>query len=494
VPDVRAVILSDLHFGAENSVLTGLQPGTWTADPTTAGPVMVALVDCLRALVGANEGSEKPALVLGGDILEFALANDQTASMVFERFVELTLVGDGRLFDDIVHYVPGNHDHHMWEAARERHYADTVAATGRDVPLPAPFHTTPMFTPDDRSSDAGDAVSAPLLTSLVRRCGVSDLAVHTVYPNIAFPAATEDRVFVYHHGHFVESMYRLLSQFNEIVFQRPTPPDIVTWEADNFAWIDFFWSTMGRSGEAGTDIGLVYDSLQSIPATKRLVGNLSDGMAAQIRIRMLRWIARWALREAMETATDRIMGHERRAVEHELSPNAARGLESYLAGPVRSQLVAELGHLPREVGFGFGHTHKPYVGRVVVPGFPRTVPVVNSGGWVVDTVHTAPLHGAAAILVDEEANAVLLEFYRQHDDPKDYAVRVQETQLGRSAEFADRVRQTIAADPAPWEAFSAVVATTVAERHADLQQIIDTTVLRPGRELGVGPDRPILAR
>jgi hypothetical protein len=53
VNDIRYVSLSDLHLGAENSILTRLTPvsnGTvkLKADPTTASDVMIRLVDCLR--------------------------------------------------------------------------------------------------------------------------------------------------------------------------------------------------------------------------------------------------------------------------------------------------------------------------------------------------------------------------------------------------------------------------------------------------------------
>ncbi|MGA2246930.1 MAG: hypothetical protein ABSH48_18210 [Verrucomicrobiota bacterium] len=78
--DIRYVCLSDLHLGAENSLLTRLisAPGLplkLVADPTAAGEVMVRLADYLKLLLSQNRGPQKPTLILNGDILELALAD-----------------------------------------------------------------------------------------------------------------------------------------------------------------------------------------------------------------------------------------------------------------------------------------------------------------------------------------------------------------------------------------------------------------------------------
>jgi hypothetical protein len=67
------------------------------------------------------------------------------------------------------------------------------------------------------------------------------------------------------------------------------------------------------------------------------------------------------------------------------------GLRDYLEGPVRAQLRHELGSVPDEVTFVYGHTHKPFVDRWSVPGFPSPVHIANTGGWVVDTAMPAPV-------------------------------------------------------------------------------------------------------
>jgi hypothetical protein len=75
--------MSDLHFGAENSVLTSPteRPATATdtglsVDPQRPSPVLSGLIDGLRHLT--RDQDRPPALILAGDILDLALSPDET--------------------------------------------------------------------------------------------------------------------------------------------------------------------------------------------------------------------------------------------------------------------------------------------------------------------------------------------------------------------------------------------------------------------------------
>ena len=96
-----------------------------------------------------------------------------------------------------------------------------------------------------------------------------------------------------------------------------------------------------------------------------------------------------------------------------LTPQGQAGLRSYLEGPVRDQLRQELGRIPEEVSFVYGHTHKPFVDRWSVAGFPAPVRIFNTGGWVVDTATPAPVQAGVAVLVNDDLDAASLQFYRQ---------------------------------------------------------------------------------
>jgi hypothetical protein len=476
MPDVRYVLLSDLHFGAENSVLTAQLPNTTTVDPSQAGPVMERFVDCLRELISRNEEDRRPTLVLGGDVLELALAEDNVAVMVFERFIELAFERDDRLFADEVLYVPGNHDHHLWEAARERHYADYVSTVPPDQPLQPPWHATRLLVETDTAP-----VTAQLLTAVVRRHRrLRDLHVRTVYPNLGFVNADRTRAVVYHHGHYVESMYRLVSTMNEMLFRRPEPNQVWEWEAQNFAWVDFFWSTLGRSGDAGRDVGIAYDLLQSDQAVRELVGNLAEGIGERLGHPA---VERHATVDAVRTVLGSVAGHAAARERHHagavLSADAEEGLRKYVEGPVLLQLATECnGEVPPEVSFLFGHTHKPFAVQREFGGYRLPVGVANTGGWVVDTMEPMPLHGAAAVLLDENLDGVLLTMYTQHVRDEDYRVVVEPLPDDASHEFGKRVADIVDNEAEPWKAFNVAVAQTVRNRNVDLGTIIDRAMLQ----------------
>ncbi len=294
MPDVRYVILSDLHFGAENSILTALADSPDpTADPTKRSPVMERLAECLAELIGANEGSELPTLVLAGDVLELALAEDEVAAAVFEQFTDL-VVGDHPLFADEIWFVPGNHDHHLWETAREGLYADQLRSLSPTAPIPPPTHATCLFP------KPGDALlESNLLTAVLqRRHKTTKARMRAVYPNFGLRSADGKKCVIVHHGHYIESMYQLMSSLNLLMFNKPLPLDIAEIEEDNFAWIDFFWSSLGRSGEVGEDVNRLYDMLQSEKAVDRLVLTLATAIADKAPGgRARKWMTRRIMRD-----------------------------------------------------------------------------------------------------------------------------------------------------------------------------------------------------
>ncbi len=472
MPDIRYVILSDLHFGAENSVLTSLKPGGIEADPHKPSAVMESLVECLAELVTKNEGPDQPQLILCGDILELALATDNIAAMVFDRFLEKAFPPNGPLFDKTVYFVPGNHDHHLWETARERQYAKYVSkqAPGPEEELSIPWHTTRMVPPKE------EAVEAELLTTLMRRYQhLREATVVAVYPNLRLTAG--ERSVVVHHGHFVEGMYRLMTTLKDMVFPgRPPADKIWEWEAENFAWIDFFWSTLGRSGEVGADVGLVYASLQSEPAMKQLAHNLATGIAGKLTWPSpMRWLGGKVLDFGLGRLVRLASRLERSDPSKPLSAKADQGLHLYLQGPLRSQLLEEIGDkwyelpdVPKDLTFVFGHTHKPFEVELAPKGYRGPVSVYNTGGWVVDSERSAPLQGGAAILLDEDLNVASLRVYNQED----YRVRLAQVHADAPNPLLDRLSGLIDADAGPWAALAAATHAVVDERHIDLGELI----------------------
>jgi len=480
---LRYVCLSDLHLGAQNSVLSAIGDDDVTVDPTRTSEVMALLFAGLRRLVDhLGPDAPRPTLVLNGDILEFALASDDAALMVFERFMDLAFpMDDTPIFDDRVLYIPGNHDHHLWETARERQYARYVRDLADEESLKAPWHVTPMLKPDR-------SIEAEVLTAIVRRrTHREQVSVAVVYPNLGFVDDETNQAVVFHHGHFTEPLYRLMSTLQRDLFPSQTPgPAIWDWEADNFAWIDFFWSALGRSGVVGSDVGALYVMLQRPDALDWLAGNLSRAVTGRYGPTWASPISAPLLRRTLMFALGRATPLERAHVTEPLSPRSEQGLDDYLSGPLLHQLLAEEhGHLDgpdrpvssdRALTFVFGHTHKPCE-RIATPdGWKQPVKVLNTGGWVVDTVEPIEVQGAAIVLVGHDLDAVSLRLFTERADGPAAPVSVAEPDLGPSdapSAWCQRVRDALSADEAGWAAFSRAADEAVTHRHGALTKIID---------------------
>ena len=422
--DIRYVSLSDLHLGAENSLLTRLtsvsrEAANLKADPTTASDVMVQLANCLRLLISQNYGPQKPTLILNGDALELALADVNIAAMVFERFMELTMKPGDELFDKTIYYNPGNHDHHLWETARETQYIEEyLASTKWGDHLNAPWHTTNMFLGEY------DPVPCYLLDSLMARYEPkyqdgAQPQFFVVYPNFGVRSADGQKCVIFSHGHYIESIYRLMTSLRSTLFPDRTEPDII-WEleSENFAWVDFFWSTLGRSGEFGADVELIYDKLQADVQLKMLVSNLAGGIAAKYR---LPWVSRSVehviLTSVLNFFLNKVAIREVKRTDVALSEDAESGLQQFLEKFLLKQIQTDnAGSIPSDVTFIFGHTHKPFEEVRPYAGYGSGVKVFNNGGWVVDSMVPAPLKGGAVILVDEDLNTASVRIYNEAEN------------------------------------------------------------------------------
>jgi UDP-2,3-diacylglucosamine pyrophosphatase LpxH len=458
--DIRYVCLSDLHFGADNSILTAIEPGSIATDPSRPSAVLSQFALCLRELVAPITGSKKPTLILNGDILELALTDVDKAAMVFERFIELVFPPDGEaLFNTDILYIPGNHDHHIWESARETEYLRAIGRSRPGDALPAPTHTTRMISPN--------IVPEPFLTNLLHVYPhLRDATVSVAYPTYALLSDDGHKSIIISHGHYVEAIYSLMTTLNTILFpDRKRPTVIEEVEAENFAWIDFLWSTLGRSGDVGEHIGLLYAKMQDNKQMSKLTTNLVRAWVARtIPTRPLQSVEAAQLEWVVNALLNKARPLERLQTEHLLSKDATRGLQWFVQDVVRDQMLREHDQtIPSASTFLFGHTHKPFQREMTFTGYHHPLKVYNSGGWVVDTVNISPVHGAAVLLIDDALDTVSVRMYNQAASPRDYAVRVEAPSspgMAQSA-FFRQVNAAVANGRDPWKTFSGVVAEAV---------------------------------
>jgi UDP-2,3-diacylglucosamine pyrophosphatase LpxH len=431
MPDIKYVIVSDLHFGAQNSLLTKLTENGLAPDFTAPSPSLLSFVESLKILLSKNDSKEKPVLILLGDILELALCETHEAGMVFDRFVDLILKEKEELFSHIF-YIPGNHDHHLWEIARESQYLRYIERMDDKNNLPPMWHTTNIFIENHPHPTHCD-----FMNSIIQNHNhLKEYKVKVAYPNFGIKHKSKDKAMVVHHGHYLEDIYLLMSKIKTYVFpDQKIPEDIWDIQKENFAWIDFFWSTMGRSGQVGEGVELIYDKMSDDKKFSELLQNISEKVAEKIKEnenkdtpnifkKLFRFFVRFLPFRKIETIIFKLLKftagnlakQERMDKGGVLSDEIRENLKNYLNHILFRQLKRELKNdPPSELSFVFGHTHKPFFESHSLSNYSKPIHVYNTGGWVIDTVNKKESYGGAMILVDEELNICPVQIFRESD-------------------------------------------------------------------------------
>ncbi len=461
---IRWVCLSDLHLGALNSLLTNVTADGEHADGSAASPVLTALCECLRSL--RTPGQDPPELVVLGDLFELALTSPEDAAAAFTQFIAgLRPGGADAAVAPALRFVPGNHDHHLWSRASDDRYLRLLAGDAGAVPAPRDRHATHLLPDNDK-----EPVRDRFVEILANRAEpATTVSVVQSYPNLGLVDGTGDRAVILSHGHFIEPLYRMMSVL-DTVFGSPRTGAVEAWqlEADNGGWIDFFWSSMGDSGDIMRVTRSLYESLQSTETIHAEISAIERAIkaagASRPRADVEAHTVAGLLRAGVGTAV-----RERHRPGIILSPQADQGLSSYLDGPVVTQMGAEIG-APREVTFVFGHTHKPFVDVRTTSLCPSPVSVVNTGGWVVDTPQLNPMKGASLILIDEELNVACVRCYQEGDGASSYRVGIEPGSAGGPNALVDQLRSTVDADRDPWASLAQAIQTTVGDRGRQLDE------------------------
>ncbi|MEL7430896.1 MAG: metallophosphoesterase, partial [Pseudomonadota bacterium] len=184
---LRYVCLSDLHAGADASLVTPLAGDTNQGNRNGLSSVTAAFVNAVHGFldaypegVASNSDKALPQLVLLGDMLDLAFSDRGKASEIFGEFLSVFAGPNGAVnnakkrFQDELIVIPGNHDHSLWTGSRYAYEASKIGSgdkEGGDGLLRA----TKAFssTPD---------IQSPLIDGIAKHVGLkgtSDLR----YPN-----------------------------------------------------------------------------------------------------------------------------------------------------------------------------------------------------------------------------------------------------------------------------------------------------------------------
>jgi hypothetical protein len=299
---VRRLIISDLHFGSGDALLTA--------------PAALDRIE--PELAWADE------LVINGDLLELVFASLEEAVAAARPFLALANRHVGR-----VHYLPGNHDHHLVSlAGDERRFAGVLG-----TPPPRLFAVAP---------------AERLLRAL---CPDAETVC-------AYPVCELDGMRITH-GHYVaphvgSSDWRLMDRLAWRLTGEPSRPERLT-VADYEALVAPLYE-------------LMYE-----------IANLPSGRRAQQQLE--RWLlVMSAVARAPQRASRRLGG-----LAHGLASRAGRRALAPADAPASGVLQAMQAVCRNlEIAPGtvlFGHTHLPLDGVMTPDGAYR---LYNSGSWVWD--------------------------------------------------------------------------------------------------------------
>jgi len=394
-------VLSDLHLGEEDSLLTPLD-SCGEPNPSIGSNLWEILAGFLREITSKNR--EKPWLILLGDVVEFALSDPISAQKIFFEFLQY-LVKDRQLFQRVI-YIPGNHDHRVWELAKNAQYVSYVNRKGYEALKERPWNRTKCVASKDYH------YVKPWFWERIEQEGI-DLKI--LYPNYCIADEQTKKILLLHHGHFLEPIYCFLSNLRSIIFGVPLPNSVERLEEENHPWIEFLFSSFGFTGELGRDVETFYDMLQSPKKIETVMYKSGERLAEtlifkpakrKLMKKILSHIFKFAVRFIYEVA-------ERYKHKEIVSEKLMYNIQWYVNEPLRHQIAEELNEYGYEIKvfekwiFVFGHTHKPFYKEWNVECNPY-LEAFNTGSFVVDTPFPSSVYGAGLGIVNETLDTCML--------------------------------------------------------------------------------------
>lgn len=417
---IKYVCLSDMHLGQDNSVLSLLNidsgAGDFNLDVSKLDPIICELGNNLNKLVAANNPTgDKPSLILVGDTLELALCNMHNATRIFKDFIESIK----NTFAEII-YIPGNHDHHIWEMARENEYIKQLKNqknnTGR-MNITSLFDTVKTIANTD---DSVKTIECELLNFFT-----NGIKIKVAYPDFALLNDAKDHCVIFNHGHYGQDLYKLISYVMDPLNPMATRlgyQNIKDLEQQNSFWLDFLWSTTGSCGKVGIDAERLYENPADVErAVGALIAQLTgipkiiSGTAVKFSKPLVDIIMSFTKLFNEEKPED--INHDEKLREY-ISTFFFNRLKDYFSNT----------NCPKNFTFVFGHTHQPYNEtyrniRELFHDFQvNNLIFHNTGGWVIEKsvakkiinhdLESVSRYGASIILFNENLESAAIDLFK----------------------------------------------------------------------------------
>jgi metallophosphoesterase superfamily enzyme len=460
------VCLSDLHLGAQYSILSSRDQYA-RFNVTDKSDCLIHLAEGLRSYIPKVYGDSLPKLILLGDLVDLDFASMTDAVRSLDVMIEVLFSDDEKpIFQKEIIFIPGNHDHRFWQNEKDNLFLERFQQPECKSEERIAYQTSDLFRIESIPS---------IFLNQLPRAKAKGLSFELRYPNWGLQNTNADtaksRQVIFHHGHYVEPLYRLMTTVNQLI-SNIDDPSIEELERQNGSWINFFWSSLGASPAQRDNAVLLFDIMQNPAATyqysQRLARLVGDYLSTQVGMSPSNTIINnLTLEKLMTGIFSSTLGRgfqaERASNKHALSEDGWEGLHWYLSKPLYRQILEASKHLnlpehanPKiietETTFIFGHTHKPFQDSLGVKGFKAPVKILNSGGWVVDQPGFSSIQGGAVIFVDEQLNSASLRLFQAPVNGEMPAVKAEGvSEVESDNTLLKRMQENL--DPEHWRAF-----------------------------------------
>ncbi len=295
-------------------------------------------------------------------------APEDTFAVSFNLFRELNESGEGICLADLferVIYVPGNHDHHLWQMLQEKYWvADRLERGVAPLVMPREYALTldletGSLTRDGSSNNAGEILSYNLVSHLL---GLGkDTPVYVAYPNV-FVRKADNEYILLTHGHFFEPNWNIVTMVFSDLFEKSGIPMTIH-NIEMFNAITTEWHSYSLSQ---TPPYQFWESVYDRHFNKRPATEWQKTMQTIIK-------AHFSVRDVKGDPTTpsqkqhdiEALSMQRKLVEHYLEQ----------AEPDGGKITAMI----------YGHTHIPTFDETVLSRDETNYPsieIFNTGGWV----------------------------------------------------------------------------------------------------------------
>ncbi len=411
--NIKYVVISDLHLGAPNNIFTKVRtqtfPGKIEPHPDASTASLDAFAAALLEFIPAiSDPNNPPTLILLGDVLDLGFTPVHQVVMAYQRFVEKVFPKDHPpVFEKDIFFIPGNHDHTLWQSEKMQHFVHQIKENKSTI-VPPLKEVTKMMYPSNNV--------CRLLTDIIHEYAhLKEYTVKMYYPNVGF--INKDRAVFLHHGQFIESIYRMMSEIGHVLFdENMDTANIEEIERVNGTWIDFIWSSLG-------DVGDNAFSLYSLMQDGAALHEFTSSLAEKIEAKLLQYLPMSGLAKVQElslgvtkgvldAAIGRASELERNSYVNVLSGDSLEGLKWYVNKVIVNQFRHEKpGPMPDDISFILGHTHKPFEDQLSLSNYRFPVKVYNTGGWVLDVPKMVATQGASMVLIDDDLHVASMRLF-----------------------------------------------------------------------------------